>query len=219
MMNWQEINQRTFPHARTLTYALSSIFFLLALALAWPAGRSSTFVFANYAGFLSFTFLSLALAVTPLKPLMTGNPFYATLVRARRAFGVSAFAFSLIHVLLQFGGIFQFDVARMLAQDLRNGGMLSLGGLAFLILFILALTSTDYAVRKLGRKWFDLHKLVYLAYPFIIIHVVRIGVDFKDVNLFSGAFFVIATATLALEAHRIYSWLTRKPTVPSSPPA
>jgi len=87
-------------------------------------------------------------------------------------------------------------------------------------LFLLAATSTDYAVKKMGRKWFTLHKLVYLAYPLIIAHAYSIGTDFgkSGLNAYSGSFLIIAAATLLLEAARAYVSFSKARQKAANPP-
>jgi sulfoxide reductase heme-binding subunit YedZ len=83
--------------------------------------------------------------------------------------GLWAFAWASIHiliyVLLDLGGYWP-----QLADDLSKRPYIMLGALVWLLLLPLAATSTNSAMRKLGRRWKQLHRLVYLAAPLAIAH-------------------------------------------------
>jgi DMSO/TMAO reductase YedYZ heme-binding membrane subunit len=104
----------------------------------------------------------------------------------------------------------------MLAINERSGGGLAFAFLSFIMLFLLAITSTDWAVRKLGRRWFTLHSLIYLAYPLIILHAIKNGVDFSQADVFSISFSIVAAITIAFEAVRVYKDFSSKKPVPSA---
>ncbi len=63
-----------------------------------------------------------------------------------------------------------FNVATMFA-DVTKRRFITMGVAAYLLLLPLALTSTTWAIRKLGGKnWNRLHKLIYLAAICGVIH-------------------------------------------------
>ena len=209
-MDLKAFNNKLFKRARIITYCIAGA--LAVLAFLWN-GFPDSFVilsFANSLGFLAFTFISLALMVTPVRVLFPAFPFIPTLIHARRAFGVSGFVFALLHSLTHSSIIYQGNILALFAAYAGFEDALLLAFAAFFILLALFLTSTDFAVAKLKKKWQSLHRLVYLAYPFIIWHAVRIGSDFASANAFSIAFFLIAALTLLLEAGRIVKHFARK---------
>ena len=111
--------------------------------------------------------LLLTLAVTPLRRL-TG---WRGVAPYRRTLGLWTFVYALLHfagyALLDLG----LDLAA-LAEDLRERPYIMLGFSAFAILSLLALTSPRAAVRRLGRRWRSLHRLVYLAAILGVLHFV-----------------------------------------------
>jgi DMSO/TMAO reductase YedYZ heme-binding membrane subunit len=118
-------------------------------------------------GAWAFVFLLLALACTPVKRL-TGWRWPGEL---RRILGLYAFFYCLLHFLIYMviGQKLRWDYAYLdaLSQPSRIPGWLSL-----LLLVPLVLTSTDGMVRRLGgKRWQQLHRLVYLATALAILHL------------------------------------------------
>ena len=198
-MNLSSLNQSFLKKARTATYFISTVLLALTLVLSFKNGSLDGFALANYAGFLTFTFLCLALAVTPFRIVFPSFPLNPSFYLARRSLGVSAFGFALVHFASLFVFVFESSLEKFFPAVQASGFGIPTGTVSLFFLFVLALTSTDFAVKKLGKNWFSLHKLAYLAYPLIVLHVVLIGIDFQKVNAYSGAFFVVAVFTLALE--------------------
>ncbi len=209
-MELKDINMQIIKKARMLVYIIA---FLLVIAtwLTYSKDKNTVIDMANAFGYLSFSFLSLALIVTPIRVIWPKFELNSTLLMARRALGVNAFMFALLHSSIQFFVNFAGD-SNLLFTYMSANIFLLFGSIALTILFLLFITSTDYAVRKLGKNWFLLHKLVYLAYPIIILHAYKIGLDFVDgkINLYSGSFLFIALVTVIMEIVRIYTERIKK---------
>ena len=191
-----------FKKGRLAVYAAAFALLLLAIALSLGQSAIDTTRLANYSGFLSFSFISIALLITPIRKIFPQFGPNASLYYARRAVGVSAFGFALAHFALQFVFLFGMKVG------LLGNALTGLAALA--ILFALGITSTDYAVRKMGRNWFRLQRLAYLAYPLIIIHAIQVGLDFRNANAFSVSFLAIAAITVAFEVARVAKTISAK---------
>ena len=124
--------------------------------------------------------LLIALAVTPLRQL-TG---WGTLARLRRLFGLIAFAYASLHVLLWLAVDLFFDWVLIL-EDLILRPYITVGFAAWLILLALALTSTQAAMRRLRKHWVRLHRLVYLAGGLALLHVIWLTrADYREVMLY-----------------------------------
>jgi DMSO/TMAO reductase YedYZ heme-binding membrane subunit len=135
--------------------------------LAWDAARGQLGVNAvNFAirttGMLGLIFLTLTLAVTPLREL-TG---WSTLIAARRRMGVYACAYITLHFVI----FYAFDRGGSLASTLHEivtRRYLQLGTIALVLMLPLAITSTDAMVSRLGaRRWKALHRAAYLLYTY-----------------------------------------------------
>ncbi|OIO24991.1 hypothetical protein AUJ14_05110 [Candidatus Micrarchaeota archaeon CG1_02_55_22] len=202
MTNLARRNSLLLKHARTATYALAVLLLAVTIFFAGNARGINYIKLADNTGFLAFTFLCLALAVTPIRKLSPSFALNPPLYRARRALGVSAFGFALVHSALRSGVQYGVSFERFLFVASGNGVIY--GVIAFAILLLLASISTDWAVRKMGKAWFDVQKLAYLAYPLIVSHAVIAGIDFSSINAYSASFVLVAAATLVLEAARVW---------------
>lgn len=109
-------------------------------------------------GTWGLNFLLLTLAVSPLRAII-GR---AWPLRLRRMLGLFAFFYATLHLLcwlvLDQGLYLQGIVA-----DIAKRPFITIGALAYLLLVPLAVTSTDRMLRRLGRRWKTLHRLVYVV--------------------------------------------------------
>ncbi|ABD56896.1 protein-methionine-sulfoxide reductase heme-binding subunit MsrQ [Jannaschia sp. CCS1] len=141
-------------------------------------------------GDVALKLIIAGLAMTPLRQRL-GLNFQCW----RRALGVLAFFFVLAHLLVWA----VLDVQRLSAiwADIIERPYVTIGMAGFLALFPLAVTSNNYAVRKLGAvKWRKLHKLAYPAAVLGAVHYVWLAKGFQIEPL------VYLTITLALLALR-----------------
>jgi len=109
--------------------------------------------------------LFASLCVTPLRKLTGWND----LIKLRRMLGLFAFFYVTLHLLTWIVFVNYFDVPSMVA-DVFKRPFITIGMATFVILFLLAITSNRWSIRKLGRKWGSLHRLVYLAAIGGVIH-------------------------------------------------
>ena len=108
-----------------------------------------------------------SLAITPIK-LVTG---WNQLHSLRRIFGVYAFMYVCLH-LGNFAIVdYNFDL-RLVVEEIILRRYALVGFAAFLILLPLALTSTKGWMKRLGKRWTTLHKLIYPAAVLVIIHFI-----------------------------------------------
>ncbi len=109
-------------------------------------------------GHSALNLLLVTLCVSPLRAL-TGN---AQLLRLRRMLGVFAFSYALLHFLTYLGPFQGFD-GHAIVADLYKRPYITLGFAALMMLLSLAVTSTNGWMRRLGRRWQRLHRLVYVC--------------------------------------------------------
>ena len=155
------------------------------LSLAWIVGwyLSGTLAIPDRyiilrAGTLGLVFLVASFACTPIRRL-SGWP---KVVQLRRPLGLYGFLFVGIHF-----GVYLFfenglDVA-LIWRDLGERRAMSIGVVAFLLLMPLAVTSTLGWQRRLGRRWRQLHWLVYPSILLSIWHYLWLDRDFKRTPL------------------------------------
>lgn len=109
-------------------------------------------------GIWAFRFLLLSLAITPLRRLTGWNQ----IIRFRRMLGLFAFFYGTLHMLTWVVFIHFFDTSFMI-QDVVERPFITVGMATWLILFVLAVTSNQFSIRKLKRRWQSLHRLAYVA--------------------------------------------------------
>ena len=109
--------------------------------------------------------LLLTLCVTPLRKLLG----WSWLAPQRRSLGLFAFFYATLHFLtyavLDLGLEFQY-----LLEDVLERPYITVGFSAFLLLVPLAITSTKAQIKRLGRRWLQLHRVVYLAAALGVLH-------------------------------------------------
>jgi methionine sulfoxide reductase heme-binding subunit len=131
----------------------------------------------------TFTIIALlvALSVTPLRRL-TG---LAPLLRLRRMLGLLAFAYATTHFLIWLGVDLFFDWTLIL-EDLGTRPFVMAGFSAWVILLLLAATSTRAAMTLLKRNWTRLHRLVYVAGILGVVHVIWLTrADYRDATIYA----------------------------------
>lgn len=116
-------------------------------------------------GLWGLNFLLITLAVTPLRRL-TG---WHALVGLRRMFGLFAFFYIVLHFLCYAGIDHRFALANIL-EDVIERPFITIGMAGLVLLVPLAITSTQRMMRRLGRRWPQLHRLVYVVAALAVWH-------------------------------------------------
>jgi sulfoxide reductase heme-binding subunit YedZ len=154
---------------KTLTWiaCLGPMALLVYQAVTNTLGPDPTANIELTTGYNTLLLLILSLAVTPLRKLA---PQLSWLIKFRRLLGLFAFFYGTVHMLTYVALYAGFNVQTML-DDIAKRKFITMGVAAWLLLVPLALTSTNWAIRKLGGKnWNRLHKLVYVAAVCGVIH-------------------------------------------------
>ena len=110
-------------------------------------------------------FLCLTLAITPLRRITGLN----ALVRFRRMLGLFTFFYASLHFMTFIWFDHFFDLAEMM-RDILKRPFIAMGFSAFILLVPLALTSNDAMLRRLGRRWSLLHRLIYPIAILALLH-------------------------------------------------
>ena len=116
-------------------------------------------------GWWALTLLLATLAVSPLRRLTGWNP----LIKARRMLGLFAFFYATLHLLIYFGLDQLFSVA-YIGEDILERPYITVGFTAWLLLVPLAVTSTRGWIRRLGKRWTKLHRLIYVCAALGVLH-------------------------------------------------
>ncbi|HWB50329.1 MAG TPA: protein-methionine-sulfoxide reductase heme-binding subunit MsrQ [Stellaceae bacterium] len=150
-------------YSRKLAPLKLTVFVALFLPAAWTAGQAITGNLGarplteaiHQQGLWTIRLILIALAITPLKAILQ----WQRLILVRRMVGVAAFAYVLLHFALYIADE-SFNLVTV-ASEIVKRIYLTIGFVALVGLAVLAATSTDRVVRRLGRKWQMLHRLVY----------------------------------------------------------
>lgn len=155
-------------------------------------GNASPHRLLHPTGEFAARFMILAMMITPLRMLFAKHRWPLWLLRRRRYLGVAAFGYALLHTyfyIIDLG-----SVSAVVTDALKLS--IWTGWIAFLIFVPLAMTSSDWAVRKLKQTWKPLQRWVYVAAVFTLGHWI-----FLEYEL--GPALVHFLPLLALEAYRI----------------
>ena len=162
---WYDYGGR-FSAFKTAVFVLlfaPALWVMVAFPLGWLGARPTNEAI-HQIGLWALRLIFIALAITPLRGVLQ----WQRLVLVRRMVGVAAFAYAITHLLL-YTASEAFDLAKV-ASEIVLRIYLTIGFAALLGLSILAATSTDGMVRRLGRRWQTLHRLVYLIALLAVIH-------------------------------------------------
>jgi sulfoxide reductase heme-binding subunit YedZ len=115
----------------------------------------------------TLTFLLVTLSITPLRKLT--RQYW--LISFRRMLGLFAFFYGSLHLMTYVWLDKFFDVHEML-HDIAKRRFITAGMTAFALMIPLALTSTKWSIRKLGKRWQMLHRLIYFSASAGVIHYI-----------------------------------------------
>lgn len=129
---------------------------LVALGVTGGLGANPIEFITRSTGTWTLVGLLVTLSVTPLRRL-TGRP---DLVRFRRMLGLFTFFYACLH-FVTYIWLDQFFDPAAIARDIVKRPFITVGFTAFVLLIPLATTSTHTMMRRLGRRWQKLHRLIY----------------------------------------------------------
>jgi sulfoxide reductase heme-binding subunit YedZ len=138
-------------------------------------GPDPTATLSHGTGFAAIRILMVSLAITPVRRL---SKRLGWLIRFRRMLGLYAFFYATVHlaVYLKLYANLEWPT---IENDLTKRRYIIVGFAAWLLLLPLALTSTKWSIRKLGKRWQTLHWLVYVTALLAVAHywwIVKKGV-------------------------------------------
>jgi sulfoxide reductase heme-binding subunit YedZ len=162
---WNDYSGRLSPLKLAVFVALfcPAIWVMAAFSLGLLGARPTNEAI-HQIGLWTIRLIFIALAITPLRAIVQ----WPRLILVRRMVGVAAFCYALFHLTL-YTAQQAFDLAKV-ASEIVLRIYLTIGFMAVLGLAVLAATSTDGMVRRLGRRWQRLHRLVYLIALLAVVH-------------------------------------------------
>jgi sulfoxide reductase heme-binding subunit YedZ len=116
-------------------------------------------------GIWALRFLVFTLLVTPVRRLTGWN----RIIQYRRMLGLFAFFYASVHFAIYIG-VDQFFAFGFIVKDVAKRPFITMGFIAFVLMIPLAVTSTKGWIRRLGRRWQVLHRLIYVSGACAAIH-------------------------------------------------
>lgn len=204
---------------QTIRWILKPLVFVAALGpFAWLIWAAATGNFSadplkditNETGSWTLNFLCLTLAVTPFRRLSG----WSDAIRFRRMLGLFAFFYATCHLAAYYAFDLNFSLKGLVA-DTAKRPFIFMGMAAFLAMLPLALTSTKGWIRRLGKKWALLHRLVYVSAICAAIHFAwKVKVFVGDPVLYAAAVAVLLLFRVVWAARRAAVWPVRPPKLP-----
>ena len=151
-------------------------------------------------GVTAIYILILTLCITPFS-VLTGINF----IRFRRAFGLMSF----FYIILHFSTWLLLDMQLRwveIAESLTRKPFIVFGMMGFLLLIPLAATSNNYSMKRLGKYWQKLHKLIYVAIILGGIHYLMMEKTLQNDAIIT---FIIIIALISLRFFKLrkINWL------------
>jgi sulfoxide reductase heme-binding subunit YedZ len=138
-------------------------------------------------GFFGLTFLVVTLAITPLRRLSGWN----SAIKLRRLIGLFGFFYVCLHFLTYLILDHFFDW-RTIVEDIVERPYITVGFTTLLLLIPLAFTSTKGWIRRLGKRWLMLHRLVYVAAGLGVLHFFwKEKADTREPLIFAGVLAIL----------------------------
>jgi sulfoxide reductase heme-binding subunit YedZ len=148
----------------------------------------------HFTGKTAIIILLITLAVTPIRRITRWNG----IIKVRRLIGLFAFFYALVHFLIFLTFDLEWNFGQ-LAREVVERPWITVGFTALVLLAILAITSPQVMVRKLGKKWTTLHRLIYFAAGLAVLHFIwSQKKDIRTPLLYLGVLAVLLLARLVL---------------------
>ena len=172
--------------------ALGPLAWLIYASLSGNLGANPIEALIRSLGDWTLRFLLLTLAVTPLRRLSG----WRWPMRYRRMLGLFAFLYATLH-LAGYIVLDQFFYWPGIWEDIIKRPYITVGMVSFLLLLPLALTSNRAMMRRLGRNWQRLHRLVYPAAIAAVLHYyMLVKADTREPLLYAGILLLLLLARL-----------------------
>lgn len=150
-------------------------------ASAFALGPDPGKVLVDNLGQGALTLLLCSLAMSPLQQLSGWSGWIAV----RRQLGLWTFFYATLHLLGYCYFILGFDLGEI-PKELLERPYIAVGALGYLALLVLAATSTHWSMRRLGKRWKQLHRQVYFITLIVLIHMLWVvRADLREWGLYA----------------------------------
>jgi sulfoxide reductase heme-binding subunit YedZ len=183
--------------------------------LGWKAlnaglGANPIQVITWSTGTWTLVFLMVTLAITPIRKLT--KQYW--LIQFRRMFGLFAFFYVCLH-FLTYIWLDQFFDLQSITKDIAKRPFITVGFTAFILLIPLALTSTQASIRRLGKRWTRIHRLIYVTAVLGVIHYIwLVKKDIRKPVIYAAILSVLLGYRIVIWAWARMSTSSRPETAP-----
>ncbi|MBD8685090.1 protein-methionine-sulfoxide reductase heme-binding subunit MsrQ [Pseudomonas sp. CFBP 13719] len=200
-----------YPLWRLSVFVVACVWPLLWLYQAWifALGPDPGKVLVDRLGLGTLILVMITLCMTPLQKLSG----WAGWIAVRRQLGLWCFAYVCLHLAAYLFFVLGLDWSQ-LGVELVKRPYIIVGSLAFLCLLALAVTSNRYSQRRLGRRWKQLHRLIYVVLGLGLLHFLWIvRADLEEWSIYAAAGALLMLLRVPAIARRIPRVMGRKPPV------
>ncbi|MCQ4321389.1 protein-methionine-sulfoxide reductase heme-binding subunit MsrQ [Stutzerimonas stutzeri] len=157
-----------YPWWRLLLFLIAASVpcYWLYLGIIAALGPDPGKVLVDSLGQGALVLLLCSLSMTPLQRLTAWSGWVAL----RRQLGLWSFAYAVLHVAAYLYFLLGLDFTGFTTEIVERP-YIAVGGIALLGLSVLAATSTRWSMRKLGKRWKKLHRIVYPIVLVVLLHM------------------------------------------------
>ncbi len=145
-----------------LVLALPSV----PMTIGYAGGSADAESLLHPTGEFAARWMIIAMLISPLRLMFPDTRWLKWMGVHRRAFGVAAFVYALVHLLLY---VVDMGSLQLMLDEFFALGIWT-GWAAFAIFIPLAITSNEQSLRALGARWKRLHRWVYPAAVLTLVH-------------------------------------------------
>jgi sulfoxide reductase heme-binding subunit YedZ len=166
---WRKYKSKVADILHPLVHIGSAIPLVVGVWAFWQndLGANPILEITHRTGKTAITLLILSLTVTPLRQILKWNQIN----KLRRPLGLWAAFYAGVHFMIYIGLDYGFQLGPIIANSLTNKFII-LGTLAGTILLLLSITSLKFFLRKMGKRWKQLHRFVYAAGILAALHFI-----------------------------------------------
>lgn len=181
---------RKLPEWLVYVVGFAPALWLFWLALNGHLGVDPVKALEHRYGLIALQVLIAGLCVTPLRQW-----FGINLMRFRRALGLIAFGYVVMHLLVWL--VLDVQIPSQIWADILKRPYITIGIAGFALLIPLAVTSNRWSIRRLGPRWARLHRLVYVAVALGGLHFIMLSKGFQlEPMLYLGAIILLLALRL-----------------------
>ena len=173
---------------------------LMIKALENNLGPDPASALTHGLGEWALIFLLLSLAISPARRL-TG---IGKLIRFRRMLGLFALFYAVLHLFAYLAFMLSWEWQTLL-EDLYKRTYIIIGAFALSILIALGATSTKKMMKRLGKQWSQLHRLVYIAAVLAVIHFLwLVKSDYREPLIYASVLTVLLIVRLRIVKRLVF---------------